>query len=312
MGYSVKEQALYAELEAVAGTAETALGTDVVQVANLKPNPAENARMIEREIIRSSPNPEQAVYGGSLFGFSFDVELKGSGTIDSPPRYGRLLKACGMTETINASTSVVYTPMADLSSAPTVTLSYREGGNYRIVKGCRGTFSIDLTVGAYGKITFNMKGRIHSESAASAPTPSYEATVPRAFMGANFTVGAFAAKISKFTLDPQNNLVMPPDPNDAEGFSLPRLTSRNTKCTIDPERELISTKDWIALFRAGTNQAIATGTIGGTAGNRFAISVPNAYVRNPSAADRDELMIYELELGARDTTGADDFTITLT
>jgi hypothetical protein len=311
MGYSTREQAIFVEVEAVAGVAETLVGADCVQVQDLQPNLAEDLRMVEREIIRASLNPEQAVYGGALLGFQFTAELKGSGTIDVPPRYGDLLQACGMTETINAAASVVYTPNSTLSTHKTVTIGYKEGGNYRIAKGCRGTFSLDLTAGQYGKLTFNMKGRISSESAAAAPTPSFETTVPRPFVGATFVIGSFAAPISKLMLDVQNNVVVSPNPNDAEGFGEIRIVGRNTKGSVDPERELISTKDYVALFRAGTTQAIQTGTIGSVAGNRFALAIPLAYFRNPAAGARDEVLTYDIEFGAKDTDGANDFSLTM-
>lgn len=312
MGYSTREQAIFVELEAVAGVAETLVAADCVQVQDLQVNLAEDLRMIEREIIRSSLNPEQAVYGGALLSFQFTVELKGSGTIDAAPRYGDLLTACGMTETVTASTNVVYNPNSTLSTHKTATIGYKEGGNYRIAKGCRGTFSIDLTAGQYGKITFNMKGRISSETAAAAPTPTFETTVPRPFVGATFVIGSYAAPISKLTLDVQNNVVVSPNPNDAEGFGEVRIVGRNTKGSVDPERELISTKDYIGLFRAGTTQAISTGTIGSVAGNRFALSIPSAYFRNPAANARDEVLTYDIEFGAKDTDGTNDFSLTLT
>jgi hypothetical protein len=312
MGYSTREQAIFAKVEAVSGTAETLTGSHAVQVQGLQPNVAEDARMIEREIIRSSFNPEQAVYGGSLIGFQFDVELKGSGTVDVAPRYGALLRACGMAETITAATSVVYNPTSTIASIESCTIGYKEGGNYRIAKGCRGTFSIDLTAGKYGKIHFAMKGRISSEAVATAPTPSLETTVPKAFVGATFVIGAFAAPISALKLDISNNVVVSPNPNDAEGFGAIRIVARGTKGSVDPERELISTKDYVALFRAGTQQAIQTGTIGGTAGNKFALAIPKAYFRNPAAGDRDEILTFDIEFAAADTNGTDDFSLTLT
>jgi len=313
MAISKRNQAIFVEIEAVPGTAETLVGADAVQVQNLTPNLAEDLRMIEREIIRSSLNPEQAVYGGALIGFQFEVELKGSGTIDGQPRFGDLLRACAMDETITASTNVVYNPLSDLTLHETVTIGYQEGGNFRVAKGCRGTFSLNLTAGQYGKFTFNMKGRINAETQTAAPTPSFESTIPRAFVGATFVVGSFAAPIEALTLDVANTLAVGANPNNADGFgNLVQVTGRQTRGTINPERELIGTKDYVAIFRAGTNQAISTGTIGTVAGNRFALSIPNAYFRNVSPGDRDELLTYEIEFGARDTNGIDDVSLTMT
>jgi hypothetical protein len=313
MGISVREQAIYVEVEAVAGTAETLVGADVVQVSNLTMNPIEDIRMIEREIIRGSLNPEQAVYGGALISFQFDVELKGSGTAGTAPRLGDLLRACGMDETVVPATSVTYNPLSDLASHETVTIGYKEGGNYRIAKGCMGTFTVNAAAGEYGKITFNMKGKIHSESVAAAPTASFETTVPPAFLGATFTIDSFAAPIESISMDVANTVTAGVNPNNADGFAdYVRITARNTTGSVNPEKELISDKDYIAMLRSGSSFVIGTGVIGGTAGNRWALSIDQAYFREASPGDREELMTWELGFGAADTDGTDDFALQFT
>src|SRR5690349_14386461 len=108
MTISTREQALFAKLESTFGTFNTPVGADALQVMNLKPNPAENLRWVKREIISAFLNDAQGLYAGALFGFEFDVELKGSGAAGTAPRFGPLLQACGMTETIVPATSVAY------------------------------------------------------------------------------------------------------------------------------------------------------------------------------------------------------------
>lgn len=311
-GISVREQALYAAVEATPGTAETLAGTDVLQVMNLQPNPVENIRLLERQIIRSSLNPEQAVYGGALFSFQFDVELKGSGSAGSAPRLGRLLRACGMDETIVASTSVTYTPSSDMANHDTVTIGYREGPNYRVVKGCRGNVTFNLTAGEYGVLSFRMVGKIHSESEASAPVPVFETTIPRAFLGATFSIGGTSIPIEALTFDLQNNIAIAPDPNQTDGFGEIRITERNTQGTVNPEAQKISTKDFIALLRSGTTQAIQTGTIGSTAGNRWAIAVPKAYFREIGYGEREGLLTKEITFGCVEDSGDDEISIQFT
>lgn len=306
MGISVRQQGIFVAVEDTYNTAETLVGADALQVMNLQMKPAENLRMIEREIIRASLNPEQAVYGGSLIGFTFDAELKGSGTAGTAPLFGRLMQACGFSETVVASTSVTYAPESDLTAHKGVTIGYREGGNYRIAKGCRGNVSINLTTGQYGKLSFTMLGHISSETAATAPTPTFESTVPPAFVGATFKIGTFAAPIEALTVDMSNTIAPALNPNNSDGFGDIRITARNTQGTVNPEVELIGTKDYIALFRAGTQQAIQTGTIGGTAGNQWALSLPKAYFRNVEPGDRDSLLVYSISFGAAESSSLDD------
>lgn len=312
MPISVRERALFVEVEAAAGTAETLVAADAVQVQNLTFNATENMRMIEREIIRSSLNPEKAVYGGSMIGFQFDVELKGSGAAGTAPRIGDLFRACGCDETVVASTSVTYNPSSTLSSHETCTIGYREGDNYRIARGCRGTFSINMTTGGYALVTFNMVGVIQSESETAAPTPSFESTVPPAFLDATFTIASTEYPIEALTLDVQNNIAIPPDPNEVNGYQLPQITSRNTQGSMNPEAQAIGDEDFVGDLRAGTNIAIATGTVGGTAGNIWALTIPQAYYSEIAQGDREELLTWDITFRAADTDGTDDFSLQLT
>jgi len=113
MAISVREQCIYVELEAAAGSAETLVAADAILVEDLRFNPAESLRMIDRNVINSSLNPRKSVYGGALLGFQFSVELKGSGSAGVASQgVGDLLQACAMSETVVGSTSVTYRSVA--------------------------------------------------------------------------------------------------------------------------------------------------------------------------------------------------------
>lgn len=312
MGYSTRQRAIYAAIESTPGTAETLVGSDVIQVQNLRYNPIENLEFQEREIIRSSLQPEQGIYTGALMGFTFDVELKGSGTAGTAPRLGRLLRACGLQETVVAVTSVTYTPDSDLDAHDSITIGYRDGDNYRIAKGCRGTFSINMTARKTAIISFQFKGHVSAETETSAPTASAESTRPPAFIGASFAMGGTAYPITALTLDVANTVSVVDDPNQTDGFGEVRVTARNSVGTVNPEAQAIGTKDFIGVLRAGTTEAIATGVIGSTAGNRWAVSYPAAYYREISEEEREGLAAYAIGLGLKESSGDDEFSIQFT
>lgn len=310
-GITVREQAIFVEVEAVYNTAETLVAADALAVQDLRFNPAESARLLERQTIRESLNAAKALYGGALLGFQFAAELKGSGSAGTAPQaLGDLLRACGMSETVVASTSVTYAPEQPAHEGCTIGL--KQGGNYRIARGCRGSVSFTLAAGQICLANFNMIGHIESETEAAAPTPSYESTVPPAFTNAAFTIASTEFPISQMTLDMANNLAVADDPNSSDSFGEIRITNRQAGGQIDPEEQLINTKDLIGIYRAGTSQALATGVIGASAGNRFALNVPLAYWRSPQYADRDELIVVQIDYGAEDTDGTDDFSLQFT
>ena len=76
---------------------------------------------------------------------TFSVELAGSGTAGTAPRYGNVTKACGFSETVASNTSVTYEPIS--ASFSSVTIHYNTDGVRHIVNGCRGSFTINASVG---------------------------------------------------------------------------------------------------------------------------------------------------------------------
>lgn len=95
----------------------------------------EGLRMHERNPVSSTLGKEKSIYGGSLKAVSFEIPLKGSGTIDAPPEVGKVLRLAGLAETINAATSVVYQPAS--SGHETGAIYYYEDGRLRKLLGCR-------------------------------------------------------------------------------------------------------------------------------------------------------------------------------
>ena len=70
--------------------------------------------------------------------------MAGSGTAGTAPKYGAILKACGLSETVSGGNTVTYSPVATPSDSVTLFVNY--DGIRQIVTGCRGTFSINCEV----------------------------------------------------------------------------------------------------------------------------------------------------------------------
>lgn len=75
---------------------------------------------------------------------------------------------------------------------------------------------------------------------------------------------------------------------------------------------LLATNDFISDWEAGTEMALSTGVIGGTAGNQFQISMPAVSYRDVSLGDRDGLRTIELPFGAHESSGDDGVSLAFT
>jgi len=282
---------------------------DAVLVEGVNWSP-EGARMQGRNAVRASLGKLQQVFGGTLRAVSFDCELKGSGTAGTAPEIGVLLRACGFGETIVASTSVTYAPVS--TGIESCTIYYYQDGRLTTLTGCRGTVSFSMEAGGIAKASFNFVGHSATPSDAAIVTGTYDSTVPPTLKGASFTIDSFAAIIGNLSFDMGITLATPPNISASDGYGDVQITMRDVSGSIDPEDELVATEAFEANWRNGTSMALATGVIGSTAGNRFAISMPAVYYREITQGDRDGIRTNDLTFGAAESTTDDEVSIAFT
>ncbi|WP_444891780.1 hypothetical protein ACJJIE_00005 (plasmid) [Microbulbifer sp. TRSA001] len=264
--------------------------------------------MVERNPVSPTLGELQGVFAGTLMEVTFDAEIKGSGTAGTPPEVAPLLRACGMAETITASTSVEYQPASE--DHESATLYFHEDGSLYILTGVRGTFSTALTAGEVGKFSFTLTGHVSGPSDASLPVASYSDVVPPPAIKMPFTVGGYGAVISSLSLDTGNSIATPSDIAAEDGYGEIIINDRKVSGSFDPEGTLVSTKNWVGEWQDGTTQAINSGAIGSTAGNQFSLSIPQGWYKEVGPGDRDGLRTYDIGFGA--AGGDDAFTLAYT
>ena len=147
-----RRRLILAKAESVYGTDSVPTGaSNAILVRNLEIQPllSEN---VSRDLVRPYMGQADQLLAQTRVEVSFEVELAGSGTAGTAPAYGPILKACGLSETIVASTSVTYAPVS--TSFSSVSIYYHEDGIRHRLTGCRGTFEISAEVGQIPRIAF--------------------------------------------------------------------------------------------------------------------------------------------------------------
>lgn len=94
-------------------------GTDALLVRSLEVTPIE-ADVVSRDLIRNYLGNSDQLLAQTRVSISFQVEMAGSGAGATAPRFGSLLKACGMAETITAA---AVTGSAVAGGSNTITLA---------------------------------------------------------------------------------------------------------------------------------------------------------------------------------------------
>lgn len=143
-------------------------------------------------------------------------------------------------------------------------------------------------------------------------SPTYDSAVPVGLKGVPLTIGAYSAAVANLELALNNEIAKPKNIVSPDGFGQLEITGRDPSGSFDPLVTLRATKDWENEWRSGQQQAIDTGLIGNTAGNRFRLQVPKAYYREIGGADREGIATYEIGYGSTYTSGDDEFSIAFT
>jgi hypothetical protein len=119
MALLTRKQLILIKTETTYGTDSGPAGTDALLVRSIDVTPLE-AEVVSRDLIRPYLGNSDQLLANTRVMMSFQVELAGSGAGATAPRFGSLLKACGMAET---TTSSAVTGTAQAGSAGSITLA---------------------------------------------------------------------------------------------------------------------------------------------------------------------------------------------
>ena len=170
MAQLTRKRVILIEAESSYGTDPTPAATDVVLVRDLSITP-QSSDVVNRDVVRPYLGASEQLLANTSVECTFSVELAGSGTAGTAPRYGSALKACGFSETVSSGTSVTYAPIS--SSFSSVTIHYNVDGVRHIVTGCRGTFVINAAVGEIPSIDFTFTGIYNAPTDTALPSVTY-------------------------------------------------------------------------------------------------------------------------------------------
>lgn len=270
------------------GATASTSGTDYLVTlgdASITPLSAES---IEREILNPS-------FGTTLSPLiarrkveaSIPLELSGSGTAGTAPKFSHLLLGSGMNLTTVLSTSNTYNLVTGENLASSELMFFGDGQRHQGL-GCRGGFELSFTSGEAPRITFNRTGIYSEPTNVANPTPTISSqAAPVIFDAANTTgatIGGLAVCVQSMTLTVEPELFF----RDYAGCTKEvQITNHTVSGTITIVRPAdLATFNPYALCTNGTRQAI-TFTHGTTAGARVIPTVPYAVFGAPTEVNLD-------------------------
>ena len=307
----LRKRLILIETESTYGTDATPDGADAVLVRDLNIVP-QQSDVVSRDLIRPYLGASEQLLANTRVECTFSVELAGSGTAGTAPRYGKALQACGLSETVSAGTSVTYAPVS--SNFSSVTIHYNIDGVRHKVTGARGTFVLNANVGEIPTIDFTFTGIYNAPDDSALPSVTYADQVPPLiFKNGNtdsFELLSYAGCLQSVTFDLGNNLVY----RDLIGCTKEVLiTDRAATGTVVQEMISIATKDYFTA--ALTDQSVVNLTFqhGTTAGNIIDFASTRVDISDVSYSDQDGIAMINIPYTAvPSTSGNDEFSLVYT
>jgi len=311
MSLLTRKRLILLKKESTYATDSTPVGTDAVLVRDLSVTPLQSD-VVSRDLIRPYLGASEQLLANTRVECQFTVEMAGSGIAGTAPRYGGALQACGMSETLVATTSATYAPVSTAFSS--VTIYYNLDGVLHKITGARGTFTLNAEVGQIPTIAFTFTGIYVPPTDTAAPTVTYSnQATPLIFKQGNtsaFEFYSYSGCLQSVSLDIGNTIVY----RELVGCTKEvLLTQRNATGSVMIEAELIATKDYFTAALTDGTTGNLTFLHGTTAGNRVTLTAPTTDIGDPTYGDTDGVAMINLPYTAVPAgAGNNEFTLAFT
>jgi hypothetical protein len=300
---------ILAKIESTYGTSAAPTGAEAILVSDLDVKPLE-VDLKDRELITPYYGNTEKVVSERMVEVSFSVEMAGSGSAGTAPKYGACLQACALNETIVAATSVTYAPVS--TAIKSVTLDFYADGTRHLVTGCRGTFSLEGEVGEIPKFAFEFTGLYTAPTALATPSATFTDQADPVVMSADNTtavlVHGYACPLESFSLELSNEVVYRQLAGTTRRVV---ITNRKPEGEVQIETPAIGSKDYFAAISSQTLGAMEF-QHGQVAGNIVTFEAPAVNLGSPSYEDSDGVLMLSMSFMPNPVSGNDEFTLVYT
>jgi hypothetical protein len=135
-----------------------------------------------------------------------------------------------------------------------------------------------------------------------------------AIKGLATTVGGVAnLVVQNYEFSMNNTVEVPDNLNDSEGYGNILITARDPQLKLTRHMELVATLNPFTALTANTAIALASGTLGSTAGNRIALTCAQTHYRGIDFGDDNGVRTETAMFGCHESATADtEFSLALT
>jgi hypothetical protein len=217
-------------------------------------------------------------------GISFDVEVSGAAAAGTAPPYGPLLRGCGLSETIVASTSVTYAPVS--SSLESVTMYGNKDGMLSKFISSRGSVALvfeneEIPVWRH-KFASLYSAPADVAMSAQTLTAHQEPQPMNKTLTTSISLHGYACGLWAATLDMGNVFGYVPFPGGSEQVF---ITDAERLGSVEIEYPTVAQKDFHAIVDSGATGSFSL--VHGTgAGKILTVTAGQVRLTNPRGSNR--------------------------
>ena len=327
MALRARRKLILAKIEEVYGTAVATAADDAVLVSAVSLTPITGGTA-DRELIRPYFGSSDAYLVNTHQQVEFSCEIAGPGPFDvasaaiAPPQWGKLLRACGMSETVRDKPAtnpanndqVVYAPIT--GEEPSLTILANMDGQQHTLPGARGTFRATVSAKQIPRFAFTFTGLWHEPAPMPLLNPSFGSwKAPRPGSTADTPVAMFfgaARRVVSFEMEWGGELTH----REVIGAANEVLiVDRVPSGTIVLDAQPLSVWDPFTVAKTGTTGALRIVHGGADAdsdvvrGRRVEINCPKVQLGEPAYGEEDGVVTFNIPFRALPVNGNDEFEV---
>ncbi len=301
-----RKLAMLHKLETEYGTDAVPLAANAIIATNITFTPFQ-AEEVNRDLMLPYMGNQGMILAAIHGRLEFDVEIAGAGAAGTVPRYGSLLRACGLSETVTATTSVEYEIIEDEVESGSV--YFNSDGVQHVFVGAQSNVAVNFIPKQIPKFRFTVVGLMGQITDAALPVVTTAGWVTPLIVSKAHSVlelHGWSAVSESLTLDLGNVLT----PRFLIGDERILISDRKSTGSTVVEARPLADIDWfgIALSRARGALSMVHGI---AAGNIVEVTAPAVELGAPTQGQTDGIVNYTIPLMACPVLGMDEIKITV-
>ncbi|MBC9246742.1 hypothetical protein H4P12_08455 [Paracoccus sp. 11-3] len=299
-----RKLAILHKIETTYGVLAAPAGANAVIGKNVTFTPIE-AEEVSRDLLLPYMGNQGVILTGKHARLEFEVEIAGSGTAGTAPKWASLMRACGFAETLEAGATATYSIVED--SQDSGSIYFEIDGVRHVLLGCRGTFSLSFAPKAIPNFRFTMTGLLGTiTDQALTPVTMAGWQTPLEGSSANTTMMLHGRNsvAESLQIDLGNTVI----PRFLIGSESVIISDRRVTGMAVVEAKTLAEIDWFARALNRSRGALSL-VHGKTPGNIVEITAPAVEIGKITQGQTDGILNYSLPLSLCPVAGRDELVI---